>query len=171
MHWDFKITVREAAGLCRLLALEKWWKGMLGFGAAGALASWMYTLGRCEAWVQAGAALLAAAGVMLGFFAGLMVWTGAAVRRQARKTGRTEYVQETEIDGFGVRVCVGKDRAKLGFDRLARVVETRSAFYLFLSATQAWILPKAQMDNCAQTCRELRELFRKVIERGRLRLK
>lgn len=169
MHWDFRITAREAAGLYRLLALEKWWKGMLGFGAAGALASWMYTGGRWTVWVQAGAAVLAALGVMLGFFAGLMVWTGAAVRSQAKKSGRTEYVQETEIDGFGIRVCVGKERAKLGFEGLERVVETRRAFYLFLSATQAWILPKAQMEE--SSCRELRELFRKVVAQGKLRLK
>ena len=48
---------------------------------------------------------------------------------------------------FGVRVTVGKDKARLTFEKLARVQETRRAFYLFLSDTQAWILPKSQIEE------------------------
>ena len=101
----------------------------------------------------------------------LAVSTCLRVRAQLRRSGRERYVQETEIDGFGVRVTVGKDRAKLGFDKLRRVQETRGAFYLFLSDSQAWILPKAQMEDRAAECAQLRQIFRTVIERGRLRLR
>ena len=54
-----------------------------------------------------------------------------------------------DISGLGIRVTVGKDRARLSFDKLMKVRETRRAFYLFLSANQAWILPKAQMEDPA----------------------
>ena len=101
----------------------------------------------------------------------LAVSTCLRVRAQLRRSGRERYVQQTEIDGFGVRVTVGKDRAKLGFDKLRRVQETRGAFYLFLSDSQAWILPKAQMEDRAAECAQLRQIFRTVIERGRLRLR
>lgn len=101
----------------------------------------------------------------------LAVSTCLRVRAQLRRSGRERYVQETEIDGFGVRVTVGKDRAKLGFDKLRRVQETRGAFYLFLSDSQAWILPKAQMEDRAAECAQLRQIFHTVIERGRLRLR
>ena len=101
----------------------------------------------------------------------LAVSTCLRVRAQLRRSGRERYVQETEIDGFGVRVTVGKDRAKLGFDKLRRIQETRGAFYLFLSDSQAWILPKAQMEDRAAECAQLRQIFRTVIERGRLRLR
>ena len=171
---DFTIGVREAGGLYRLLALEKWWKGILGFGLAGALTAWMY-LGLLEPApegpVQVLAAVLAALAVMFLFTLGLLLWSGHTVRSQARLTGRTSYVQETEIDGFGIRVTVGKDRARLTFDRLVRVWETRRAFYLFLSADQAWILPKNQMEHPEEDCRALRELFQQVVERRKLHLK
>ena len=91
------------------------------------------------------------------------------VREQVRRSGRERYVQETEINGFGVHVTVGKDRAKMDFMDLLRVQETRRAFYLFLSANQAWILPKAQMEE--GDCARLRGLFSAVIEKGKLNIK
>ena len=167
---DFTIGLREALGLYWLLALEKWRKGALGFGLAGALTVWLYTDGVAMP-LRAALTVLAAPAVAGIFLLGLYVYTWRTVRGQLRRRGREAYVQETEIGGFGIRVTVGKERSKLGFERLERVRETRRAFYLFLSADQAWILPKAQMADPAGECRELRELFRKVMESRRLRIR
>ncbi len=169
---DFTIGPREAAGLYQMLALEKWRRGTLGFGLAGALAAWMYmTRLSLSPLVQALTAAGTALAVMAFFTLALVLRVQWEVRAQARRSGKESYVQETEIDGFGVRVTVGKDRARLTFEKLVRVRETRRAFYLFLSQTQAWILPKAQMENPAAECRELRQIFQTVMERGRLQLK
>ena len=76
-----------------------------------------------------------------------------------------------EINGFGIHVTVGKDRARLPFENLLQVWETRKAFYLFLSEQQAWILPKNQMEDPASECEQIRTLLRTVVEKKRLRLK
>ena len=78
-------------------------------------------------------------------------------------------MQVSEISGLGVRVAVGKDRAKCGFEQLERVKETRRAFYLFLAPDQAWILPRAQMDPGQH--REVRTLLETVMERRKLSLR
>ena len=139
---DFTIGERETQRFYRMLTLRKWSRGILGFGAAGALAVWMY-LSRVS--LSAG---MQAAAVLGGFLAGAALSTACVltaawfqVHGQLRRSGRTSYVQETEISGLGIRVTVGQDRAKLDFDRLQEVRETRGAFYLFLAPGQAWILP------------------------------
>lgn len=166
-QWDFTIGLRETRDFYLLLAREKWRGGVLGFGAAGALTAVLYTGGMSPP-LRIGAALAAAALVMLLAWASLAVSTGVRVRGQLRRSGRDSYVQQTRVDGFGVHVTVGKDQARLGFDKLVRVRETRRAFYLFLSGSQAWILPKNQMEPA--DCARLRDLFRSVIVRGRLKL-
>lgn len=169
-HWDFTIGARETQRFYRMLVLEKWAKGIAGFGLAGALAAWLYAMSaHLSPAVQALAALGGAAAAMALTTVWLVGYTALKVQGQMRSSGRESYVQETEIDGFGIRVTVGKNRAKLGFERLARVRETRGAFYLFLAGSQAWILPKDQME--AQECRDLRSLLAAVVERGKLRLK
>ena len=40
---DFTIGLRETQDFYLMLALGRWWKGILGFGAAGALAGVLYT--------------------------------------------------------------------------------------------------------------------------------
>ena len=169
-HWEFTIGAREAQRFYRMLALEKWGKGIAGFGLVGALTAWMYTVGgSMSPAVRALAVLGGAAAAMALLTVWLVGYTALKVQGQMRSSGRESYIQETDIDGFGIRVTVGKNRAKLGFEGLARVRETRGAFYLFLAGNQAWILPKDQME--ARECRELRSLLSKVVERGKLRLK
>ena len=51
-----------------------------------------------------------------------------------------------------------------------KVEETKKAFYLYLAANQAWILPKDQMEDQAAECARLREIFSTVIESKRLKL-
>ena len=171
---DFTIGLRETQAFHVLLTLERWWKGLLGFGAAGALAAYLYIGMLFSDLILPGQiAIIAAAAVVTALLValGMVLSTRRRVRVQLRRSGKERYVQQTAIDAFGVHVTVGKDRAKLGFDKLRRVQETRGAFYLFLSDSQAWSLPKAQMEDRAAECAQLRQIFRTVIERGRLRLR
>ena len=167
---NFTIGRRETRNFYLTLVLGSWRKGIAGFGAVGALAALLY-MPELPLPLR-GLLLLAGAAAGMGLSTlFLAVSTCLRVRAQLRRSGRERYVQETEIDGFGVRVTVGKDRARLGFDRLVRVRETRRAFYLFIAEHQAWILPKAQMEDREAECRAVREIFCKVVERSRLRLR
>lgn len=167
---DFTIGLRETQDFYLSLVLGRWRKGIAGFALVGALAALLYTLNAAFSLpvqaviVLAGA--LAGAGITVLV---LVISTLTRVREQVRRSGRVSYIQETEINGFGVHVAVGKDRAKMDFMDLLRVQETRKAFYLFLSENQAWILPKAQME--AGDPEQLRRIFSTVIERGKLKLK
>lgn len=167
---DFTIGLRETQDFYLSLVLGRWRKGIAGFALVGALAALLYTLNAAfslpvrAAIVAAGA--LAGAGITAAV---LVVSTLTRVREQVRRSGRESYVQETEINGFGVHVAVGKDKARMEFMDLLRVQETRRAFYLFLSENQAWILPKAQMEEGEPE--QLRRIFSTVIEKGKLKLK
>lgn len=169
---DFTIGLRETQDFYLSLTLRRWRKGILGFAVVGALVGVMYTLqaGLSAPLTALTAVLTALVSVVIVTLA-LVLSTLRKVKAQVARSGRTSYVQETDINGFGIHVTVGKDKAKLGFQDLVRVQETGKAFYLFLSENQAWILPKKQMENQEAECAQLRELFRAVIERSRLRLK
>lgn len=169
---DFTIGVRETQDFYISLTLKHWWKGLLGFGGVGALAAVMYMMRTAlpmplRAALTVGAALAAAGMAALV----LVVSTRQKVKAQIRRSGRESYIQETEINGFGVHVTVGKKKARLAFENLLRVRETRKAFYLFLSEQQAWILPKRQMEDAQAESEQLRTIFRTVVERKRLELK
>lgn len=169
---DFTIGLKETQDFYTALTLRRWRKGIAGFGAAGALAALMYSTG-AELSTPLRAALAAAGAVAAAAITALalVVSTRQRVKSQVRRSGRESYVQSTEINGFGVHVTVGKDKAKLSFGNLLRVQETGRAFYLFLSEQQAWILPKRQMENPNAECEELRTIFRTVMERKRLKLR
>ena len=122
-------------------------------------------------YLQALAVASGAAAAILAAVAALVLSTSGKVKNEVRRSGRDSYVQETGIDPFGVHVTVGKNRAKMGFDKLVRVRETAGAFYLFIADNQAWILPKAQMEDREEECRQIREIFNTVVEKGRLKLK
>ena len=171
-HRDFIIGLRETQDFYLSLSMRHWRKGIAGFALAGALAGLLYTSRAGMPWYLLAAVMLAAAAATAVLVA--LVLTASTllkVKDLVKNSGRESYVQETEINGFGVHVTVGKDKAKLGFPDLMRVQETRKAFYLFLSDSQAWILPKKQMEDPQAECARLRELFTAVIERNRLRLK
>ena len=171
---DFTIGLRETQAFYVLLTLEHWRKGLAGFGAAGALAAYLYIGMLFSDLILPGQiALIIAAAVLtaLAVALGMVLSTRGRVRSRLRRSGKERYVQQTAVDAFGVHVTVGKDRAKLGFDKLVRVWETRGAFYIFLSANQAWILPKAQMEDSRAESEQLRTIFRTVMEGKRLKLK
>ena len=167
---NFTIGRRETRNFYLTLVLGSWRKGIAGFGAVGALAALLYM--PALSLPLRGLLLLAGAAAGMGLSTlFLAVSTCLRVRAQLRRSGRERYVQETEIDGFGVHVTVGKKRAKMGFDKLVRVRETAGAFYLFIADSQAWILPKNQMEDPDEECRQIRGIFHTVVEKGRLRLK
>ncbi len=171
-HRDFTIGKRETLDFHLSLVLRRWRGGIAGFAAAGVLASLMYTAqARLSLPARAGLAVVGAAAFALLVALWLIVSTGYQVREQLRRSGRESYIQETEINGFGVHVTVGKDKAKLAFENLVQVRETNRAFYLFLSDAHAWILPKAQMEAPEAESAELRKLFNTVLERKKLHLK
>ena len=70
---DFTIGERETQRFYRMLTLRKWSRGILGFGAAGALAVWMY-LSRVS--LSAG---MQAAAVLGGFLAGAALSTACVL--------------------------------------------------------------------------------------------
>lgn len=171
-HRDFTIDLKETQAYYLMLVMGRWRKGLLGFAVVGALAAVLYTAGTAlsmpvKAALIAGGALAA----VLVSAVILTISTRQKVKSQARRIGRESYVQETEINGFGVHVTVGDKKAKMAFGNLLQVRETGRAFYLFISDSQAWILPKAQMEDPRAEAEQLRAIFRSVIERGKLRLK
>lgn len=170
---DFTIGVKELRDFYMSLQMYKWKSGLVGFGAVSVLTAWMYLgmlvpglsgAGKVAAAVALG--LVAAAAVA----AGMMASARHKVNLQMRASGRTTYVQVTELNGFGVHVSVDKSKTKLPFEKIHKVHETQKAFYIYVSGTQAWILPKAQMDGPEEEKR-LRELLSMVIESRRLQLK
>lgn len=170
---DFTITARETEQFYRLLLLRRWRKGIWGFGLVGALVGQLYltwlNLPLSGAW-RGIAVVLVGLLTMLLVTLGMVLRTRRNVRTAIRKKGRACYVQHTEINGFGVTVTVEGEKARVGFEKLYRVEETRRAFYLYLTASEAWILPKEQMENAARECETLRTIFSTVIERRRRKL-
>ena len=169
---DFTIGLRETQDFYLTLAMGRWWKGIFGFGVVGALAGLLYTSQTALPlpFRAAVSVLTALVGAVISALV-VAVSTRRKVKEQVSRSGRASYVQETEISGLGIRVTVGQDRAKLDFDRLQEVRETRGAFYLFLAPGQAWILPKAQMTDVSGECAALREIFRTVVPSRRLKLR
>ena len=167
---NFIITEADLQRFYRSLVLQRWGKGVLGFGVVGALVGKLYigwlNLPLEGVWA---AIAMAAVGIMTMLFVtlGVMFRTSRNVRKTAR---RKSYVQETEIDGFGVHITVEGKKTKMGFEKLHFVRETADAFYIFLTAADAWILPKKQMENAEEESRQIREIFSKVIEPKRRRL-
>ena len=167
---DFTITEKDLQSFYRMLVLRRWGKGVLVFGVVGALVGKLYmewlNIPLEGIWAVL-AMVLTGIVTMLFVTLGVMLRTRRNVRRSAR---RKSYVQETEIDGFGVHVTVEGKNTKVGFEKLHFVRETAEAFYLFLTPGDAWLLPKKQMEDTEEESRKIREIFSKVIEPQRRRL-
>lgn len=171
---DFTIGVKETQDFSRTLVLEARWKSVVVFGLLGALCCWTYLM-----WLDLGLGPVLVLAMMAGtalvtagaMTASMLLANRSKARRQFYAEHRDSYLQQVDISGLGIRVTVGKDRARLSFDKLMKVRETRRAFYLFLSANQAWILPKAQMEDPAGESRQLRATFSTFLDARRLRLR
>ncbi len=170
---DFTITREEMQNFYRMLVLRRWQKGILGFAVVGALVARLYlnwlNLKLGTAW-EIVIMLLTAVLTAVFITFGMTLRTRRNVDQLMRSKGRGSYVQQTRIDGFGVHVTVDKDSAKLPFEKIHLVQETKDAFYIFLTADQAWILPKAQMEDTDAECAALRGIFTRVVAPARRKL-
>ncbi len=169
---DFTIGKRETLDFYLTQELSRWWKGILAFGAVGAVAALAYTSENGFPPAVRAAATLGAAAVFAALCAlWRLIDTHIRVGGSIRRSGKGSYVQHVEIDGFGVHVAVEKNKARVPFEKLLRVRETRKCFYIYLAEDQAWILPKKQMGDPAGESRTLREAFRAVVPSGQLKLR
>ena len=168
----FQIGRREAEGFYLYQTVRYRLPGILGFGVVGLLTCYLYGSGRIMPpsmlW---GAMALSFALVVAGILFGYWVSIRRKLARSAARTGRDTYTQTITVNGFGVRAEVDGREARVGFDKLHEVRETGRAFYLYLTREEAWILPKAQMADPAGDSARLREIFGRVIESRRLRVK
>ena len=148
--------------------------GMIGLSIAGMLIVYLYmtrmglsiTTGQLVLWMILGFVFVLAA-LSLGLYLSVLF----SVRKGLKKQGFTRYEQAVNIDGFGIRVRANGKEAKLAFDKLFAVRETRQDFYLFVTDTQAWLLPKSQMEDAAAESALLRQIFSTVVESRKLRLR
>lgn len=171
---DFTITRKDTEKFYQMLVLRRWSKGIAGFAVVGALVLKLYMDWLGFALGTAGmAVMMVLGGLITAVFItiGVLWRTRGNVEKLMRRNGRERYVQQTRIDGFGVHVTVEGESAKLGFDKLLRVQETKDAFYLFVTDNNAWILPKSQMDDREGECRAIRDIFTRVVAPARLKLK
>lgn len=170
---NFTITRKDTEKFYQMLVLRRWTKGIAGFAVVGALVLKLYMdwLG-FDLGAVGMVAMMVFGGLVTAVFItiGVLWRTRGNVTKLMRRNGREQYVQQTRIDGFGVHVNVGGEDSKLGFDKLVRVQETKDAFYLFVTDNDAWIMPKAQMENREEECRAIREIFTKVVAPMRLKL-
>lgn len=171
---DFTITKEHLQRFYQMLVLRRWRKGIVGFAVVGALVLKLYMDWLGFSLDTAGmAAMMVLGGLLTAVFItiGILLRTRGNVTRLMRKKGSASYVQQVRIDGFGVHVTVGEEKAKLGFDKLRLVRETKDAFYLFVTDNDAWIMPKEQMEDVEAECRAIREIFSKVVAPGRRKLR
>lgn len=167
---DFTIGYRETRDFHLSVTLRRWWKGMLGFALVAVLVVWMYMFRLAPDSPPLAVGIVAVVFAVLTFVLGMLTFVVTTILQVRSRVSRTSYVQATKIDGFGVHVTVGKKKAKLPFDRLLLVRETKKAFYLFIAEDQAWLLPKAQMADPVRESDQLRQIFRTVVERRKLEL-
>ena len=93
------------------------------------------------------------------------------VRAAIRRRGRERYPQEILINGFGLRCTASGREVKVAFEKIREIRETKRAVYIYMTENDAWILPKAQMEDPAAEAAKLREIFGMVIESQRLHLR
>lgn len=171
---DFTIGRKEIEDFHIGVTRKHWRLGLVYFGMAGSLIPVLYFPRVGTSWSPAiRIALMLAAGLAAVALVYVLVTQSvrSKVKRQIAVSGRDSYIQSIRIDGFGVHVTVGEDEAKMKFEEIPLVRETKTAFYLFVTGNQAWILPKDQMADPAADTKQLRETFDTVIDSKRLKLR
>lgn len=171
-HRTFQIGEREAMDFYLYQAARQKLIGALGIGAAALLVCWLYAsqgesdpvsflISMAVTFVTVIAALL------LGYYFTIRGKVRAAVRRR----GKERYPQEILVNGFGLRATANSREVKVPFEKIREIRETGKAFYIYMTASDAWILPKAQMEHPEEESAALRGIFDRVIESGRLHVK
>lgn len=93
------------------------------------------------------------------------------INRAYKEKRAQEFTQDVTIGREGVRASSTRGAALLKWGNIVRVRESGKTFYLFLSKTQAYILPKYQMKDAAAEAAQVRALFQKHLDGGILKLK
>ena len=93
------------------------------------------------------------------------------INRAYKEKRAQEFTQDVTIGREGVRASSTRGAALLRWGNIVRVRESGKTFYLFLSKTQAYILPKYQMKDAAAEAAQVRALFQKHLDGGILKLK
>lgn len=171
-HRTFQIGQREAMDFYLYQALRHRSLGAVGFCVVGLLICWLYS-------AQAqGSPVSFAISMVITFVAVLAAILGGyyftirnKVRAAIRQRGRERYPQEILINGFGLRCTASGREVKVAFEKIREIRETRRAVYIYMTENDAWILPKAQMEDPAAETAKLREIFDMVIESQRLHLR
>lgn len=174
MHYEREFTIgsREVQELYLGQALHNGAKGIVGFAVVGALVAILYK----PSWAREDPKLAAAFAVGVGLVTLLVltlcvaISTKGQIKKVVSRFEAKAYKQKILLDGFGVHVTVGDKTADCGFGKLLRVKESKKAFYIFVTEKDAWILPKAQMDDPQEESRQIRELFRTVMMNSQLKL-
>lgn len=82
-----------------------------------------------------------------------------------------EFTQDITIDESGVHATSERGSALLEWSKIEKVREAGHAFYLFLSKTQAYVLPKYQLANRSEDAAQIRALLRQHLDAKLLKLK
>jgi len=168
-HRVFLIGEREAMDFYLYQAARQRLLGTVGFGIVGLLVCYLYGSESMEsmggfvtAMVVTFVAVIAA--ILIGYYFTIRSKVRAAVRRR----GKAQYEEEILINGFGLRAVANSREVKVPFEKLREIRETKKAFYLYMTENDAWLLPKAQMEDVAEESARLRKIFDTVIESGKL---
>ena len=170
----FQIGDREMVRFHFGQSLREKLPGMLGLSVAGGLIIYLYLTRMGIAISVPQTALWMFFGFLLVFAILLLILYVPVVRHVRaglRKLGTSSYEQAVTIDGFGVHVTAHGKEAKLPFDKIRLVRETKQDFYIYVTDTQAWLLPKDQMENQQEEGKTIRKLFTTVLESRRLKLR
>lgn len=171
-HRTFQIGQREAMDFYLYQAARHRALGAVGFSVVGLLICWLY-------YAQAqGTPTSFAVSLVVSFVAVLAAILGgyyftirSKVRAAIRQRGREQYPQDILINGFGLRCTANGREVKVAFEKIREVRETKKAVYIYMTENDAWILPKAQMEDPAAETAQLRKIFDTVIESARLHLR
>lgn len=93
------------------------------------------------------------------------------VNKSYKEKTAYEFTQDITIDESGVHATSERGSALLEWNRVEKVREAGHAFYLFLSKTQAYVLPKYQLTNRDEDAAQIRALLRQHLDPKCLKLK
>lgn len=93
------------------------------------------------------------------------------VNKSYKEKTAYEFTQDITIDESGVHATSERGSALLEWSKIEKVREAGHAFYLFLSKTQAYVLPKYQLANRSEDAAQIRALLRQHLDAKLLKLK
>ena len=171
-HRTFQIGQREAMDFYLYQAARHKALGAVGFCAVGLLICWLYSAQAQGSPASFAVAMVVTfAAVLTAILGGYYFTLRGKVRAAIRQRGKERYPQDILINGFGLRAAANGREVRVAFEKIREVRETGKALYIYMTENDAWILPKAQMEDPAAETAQLRRIFDTVIESARLHLR